>query len=75
MTMPRRSRRVARQDVIEPFVDVEPLENHGTGYEVTGVTMLHLETGNADVNYSKFKATTQGNNMLNEAVHIMKNEN
>ena len=75
MTMPRRSRRVARQDVIEPFVDVEPLENHGTGDEVTVVTMLHLETGNADVNYSKFKATNQGNNMLNEAVHILKNEN
>ena len=29
-TMPRRSRRVAGQAFIDPFVDVESLENHGT---------------------------------------------
>ena len=28
-TMPRHSRRVAVQGVIEPFTDAEPLENHG----------------------------------------------
>ena len=50
VNMPRRSRRVAREDVVEPFIDVDPSENHGTINESNGVTMLHKATGNLKMN-------------------------
>ena len=52
VTMPRRSRRVARQEAPDPFIDVEPLENHGTGKEVLGITMFHKATGNKEADYA-----------------------
>ena len=73
--MPRRSRRVAGKDALESLVDAEPLENHGTGEEVIGATMLHQTTGNTCANRSMFKLTTQENHMLKEAVRMMKNTN
>ena len=48
--MPRRSRQLAREDVVKLFVDVDLSENHGAINESNGVTMLHKATGNLKMN-------------------------
>ena len=73
--MPRRSRQLARQEAIDPFIDAEPLENHGASDEVIGTTMLHKATGDYNKDYTSYESNLQDNLMLREAVRILKSRN
>ena len=70
--MPRRSQWIAREEVIDPFTDAEPLENHGTISETIRLTMLHKITRDAKKDSSSFEPNLQDNSMLREAINILK---
>ena len=55
VNMPWRSRQIAREEVLDLFVDVEPVENHGIINETIGLTMLHKATGDDKKDYSSFE--------------------
>ena len=55
VNMPRRLQQVAHEEVIDPFIDVELLENYGTINETIGVTMLYKAIGDFKKDYSSFE--------------------
>ena len=73
--MPRRSRRIAQVEVVEPFADINPLENHGARNETNGVTISHNATVNCEKKYTSFEPNLQVNLMSKEAIHIVKTQN
>ena len=72
VNMLRRSRRIAREEVLDPFVDAEPVENHGASNETISMTMLHKAIGDNKKDYSSFEPNLQDNSMLKEAMSILK---
>ena len=73
--MLRRSRQIVRKAVIDPFVDIELLENYSTRIDTIGVMILHKAIGDFKKNYTSFEPNLHNNSILREAVHIVKTRN
>ena len=69
----RRSRRIAGREPSANFVDVEPLENHGT--MDSEVSLLHLALDAKSEDADKFEPTCGDSPMLQEDINAQKSRN